>query len=173
MSHEALSKIFALQQEEQRKKEAAAKASRERTDRERRALATSEVMEILRSLRDVPLKKEFAGVYGANQKFESMITYYRTEVFEGKTSELMMKMSSGSPARWRCYECRDSGRMLYEYRTGDLVVSTDHRPERGFTDTFISFAAQYLDPQAVADKLGQTPATPPAANHGRRILQAT
>jgi hypothetical protein len=131
-------------------------------------------MEILRSLRDVPLKKEFAGCYGANQTFENMITYYRTEVFEGKTNELMMKMSSGSPVRWRCYECRDSGRMLYEHRTGDLVISTDHRPERGFTDTFISFAAQYLDPQAIADKLGQTPATQPAAaNQSRRILQVT
>jgi hypothetical protein len=173
MSHEALSKIFALQQEEQRKNEAAAKAARDRTDRERRALATSDVMGILRSLRDVPLKKEFAGVYGANQKFESMIQYYRTEVFEGKTNELMMKMYSGSPARWRCYECRDSGRMLYEHRIGDLVISTDQRDERGFTDLFIAFAAKYLDPQAIADKLGQTPATQPAANQGRRILQAT
>jgi hypothetical protein len=169
MSHEALSKIFALQQEEQRKNEAAAKAARERVDRERRALAESKVMEILRLLRDVPLKKDYAGCYGSNHDFESMVQYYRKEVFDGRANELIMKMSSGAAARWRCYECRDSGRMIYEHRTGDLVISNDVRE---FTDTFIAFAARYLDPQAIANKMGQTPVaadiTPPQT---RRILQ--
>lgn len=173
MSHEAIAKIFALQQEEQRKKEEAARQNRERADRERRALANSPVIELLRALQDVPLKKELAGYYGASQKFTTLIQYYRDEVLAGKINELMMKMSSGSTARWSCRECRDSGRMLYEHRKGDLVLVNDHAPNRGFLDTFIAFAAQCLDPEAVAGKLGQTPVTPPTANQGRRILQAT
>jgi hypothetical protein len=173
MSHEAIAKIFALQQEEQRKNEEAARKNRERADRERRALADSPVMEILRALQDVPLKKELAGCYGANQKFTTLIQYYRDELFAGKVNELMMKMYSGATARWTCRECRDSGRMMYEHRTGDLVLVNEHRPDKGFVETFIGFAARCLDPQAIADKLGQTPATQPAANQGRRILQAT
>lgn len=173
MSHDAIAKIFALQQEEQRKNEEAARKNRERADRERRALATSPVIETLRALQDVPLKKELAGCYGANQKFTTLIQYYRDEVFAGKVNELMMKMHSGSTARWSCRECRDSGRMMYEHRKGDLVLVSDHVPDHGFLDTFIAFAAQCLDPETIANKLGQTPATQPAANQGRRILQAT
>lgn len=173
MSHDAIAKIFALQQEEQRKNEEAARKNRERANRERSALANSPVMELLRALQDVPLKKELTGCYDANQKFITLIQYYRTEVLDGKVNELMIKMSSGATARWACRECRDSGQMFYEHRKGDLVLVNERTPNNGFVDTFIAFAAQCLDPQAIADKLGQTPVTPPAANQGRRILQAT
>lgn len=173
MSHDAIAKIFALQQEEKRKNEEAARKNRERQERERRALATSPVVEILRVLADVPLKKELSVQFGANQTFASLIQYYRAEVFAGRVNELIMRMSSGSTARWLCRECRDSGRMIYEYRAGDTVLVNDYTPDKGFVDTFITFAAKCLDPQAIADKLGQTPVTPPAANQGRRILQAT
>lgn len=173
MSHDAIAKIFALQQEEKRKNEEAARKNRERQERERRALAESPVVEILRALRDVPIKKELAGYYGANQKFITLIQFYREEVFAGKINELTMKMYSGSTARWSCRECRDSGRMIYEYRTGDTVLVNDYTPDKGFVDTFITFAAKCLDPQAIADKMGQMPVTQPAVNQGRRILQAT
>lgn len=173
MSHDAIAKIFALQQEEQRKKEEGARQNRERADRERRALGNSPVIELLRALQDVPLKKELSGCYGTNQKFITLIQYYRDEVLAGKVNELMMKMSSGSTARWACRECRDSSQMFYEHRKGDLVLVNDRTPNNGFVDTFIAFAAQCLDPQAIADKLGQTPVTQPASKQGRRILQAT
>jgi hypothetical protein len=95
-------------------------------------------------------------------------------VFDGKVSELMMKMSSNATARWACRECRDSGRMLYEHRKGDLVLVSEYTPDRGFLDTFIAFAAQYLDPAEMANRLGQAPAQAAASpNQSRRILQVT
>lgn len=175
MSHEAIAKIFALQQEEKRKNEEAARKNRERQERERRALAESPVIEILRALADVPLKKELAVQFGANQTFASLIQYYRAEVFAGRVNELIMKISSGSNAVWACRECRDSGRMIYEHRTGNVTLVNDHTPDKSFVDTFITFAAKYLDPAEIANRLGQTAAAQPVStpNHSRRILQVT
>lgn len=167
----ALDRVFALQEAKRKENEEAARKIRERKQREVAAFNTSPVMQMFREFMLLPVKRGFA----CNpRQFQQLLAYSnRDDTLAGKLSELVMRMSSGSTIKWSCYEDRDSGRMLYIHHKGDLMLCHDDTPDKAFTDTFLQFAADVLDPDAVTQNRGGPESAQPKQPQQRRILQVS
>jgi hypothetical protein len=165
---EALARIFAAQQAERNKKEQERLRAVAKKEREIQAFNESPVMKMLHEFAD--LRATSTGV-----TFSGLIMYGKQEVLAGRTSELMMRTTSGADATWRCRESPDgTGRMLYLHSRGNCLLYEDLNPNTHFTSTFIEYASVSLDPVAVAERMAdQSIADVPSAAQSRRILQVT
>jgi len=165
---EALARIFAAQQTERNRREQERLRAVAKKEREIQAFNESPVMKMLREFAD--LKATSTGL-----TFSGLIMYGKQEVLAGRTSEIVMRTTSGADATWRCKESPDgAGRMIYSHSRGNRVLYEDLDPNTHFTSTFIEYASTSLDPVAVAERMAdQSIADVPGAAQSRRILQVT
>lgn len=167
----ALDRVFEIQEAKRKENEAAARKIRERTQREVAAFNSSPVMRMFREFMSLPVKPGFA--CNPNRFLQLLAYSNRDDTIAGKLSELVMRMHSGSTIKWSCYEDRDSGKMLYIHHKGDLVLCRDYTPDKAFTDTFLQYAADALDPNAVTQHRGEPEIAPAKQPQQRRILQVS
>lgn len=164
---DGLARVFALQETKRKENEAARQKQIARTQREVAAFNASPVMQLFRELSNVLIKPGVSGV--EPRPFSALIVFSSDDLFAGKCAELTLRMSSGAQARWSCFEDRDSGQMRYQHRKGDLVLCNDSTPDSAFIDTFVQFAADVLEPRAVASLVSAPAEEKPQPK--RRILQ--
>ena len=170
---EALARIFAIQQREINEQERRRQLERAKHMREVAAFQNSGLPDILRTLADVPCRKDVQQRIYKNNFSDT--TWDHCKSPGAKDITCMNLYGGGSGPRWLCVESPDSGRMRYIYNSG-VSVRTDEafdRPDGPWLDAFLEYAARACDPEAVAQKMAATPPAPTTdAQPARRRLQA-
>lgn len=166
---EALAQIFAAQQREINEQERRRQLARAQQEREILAFQNSGLPDIFRAIAAVLVREDVRQrIY--KTKFEETTWDHCKSPRAKDMTFVSPNGSSGSGPRWWCVESPDSGRIKYIYNNGVSYKNDEvfDQPEGPWLNAFIEYAARVCDPDAIAQKMAETPTS---AEQPRRRLQ--